>query len=176
MQPDFQSFPKIHRLSRTVIVTEKLDGTNAQIHITPDNLIYAGSRNRWLTLQNDNFGFANWVHTNRGELLKLGPGTHYGEWWGAGIGRGYGLKNKRFTLFNTQQWSDGLPTQLVTLVPTLYTGPFDTEAIDRVLYSLRDNGSVAAPGYMNPEGIVVFHTHSNTLFKKTLDKNDEHKG
>jgi hypothetical protein len=28
---------------------------------------------------------------------------------------------------------------------------------------------------MKPEGIVVYHAASRTLFKKTLDKNDGHK-
>lgn len=34
----FEAFPKISRLRRNVIVTEKIDGTNAQVFIEP---IYA---------------------------------------------------------------------------------------------------------------------------------------
>lgn len=36
-------------------------------------------------------------------------------------------------------------------------------------------GSVASLGFMNPEGIVIFHTAGNVAFKKTFG-NDGHKG
>src|SRR5687767_1693749 len=87
-QPLFTPFPSISRLSRDIVVTEKLDGTNAQIHITQDGRVLAGSRNRWITPEADNFGFARWVAAHEDELRALGPGSHYGEWWGQGIQRG----------------------------------------------------------------------------------------
>jgi hypothetical protein len=87
---EFTEFPKMARLTREVIVTEKIDGTNAQIFIGEDGTIMAGSRTRWITPQDDNFGFAGWVDAHRDELLTLGPGRHFGEWWGAGIQRRYG--------------------------------------------------------------------------------------
>lgn len=34
------------------------------------------------------------------------------------------------------------------------------------------NGSVAAPGFANPEGVVIYHTAGNVLFKKTLIKDE----
>jgi len=79
---EFIEFPKMARLSRECFITEKIDGTNAQVHITDDGEIYAGSRSRWITPQDDNFGFAKWVESNRDELIKLGVGSHFGEWWG----------------------------------------------------------------------------------------------
>jgi hypothetical protein len=60
-------------------------------------------------------------------------------------------------------------------VPVLYVGPFDTEMVDEILLKLHTEGSVAAPGFMKPEGVVVYHKASNGLFKKTLDNNDQHK-
>ena len=36
---EFREFPKIARLSREVIISEKIDGTNAQILITEDGQI-----------------------------------------------------------------------------------------------------------------------------------------
>jgi len=102
----FESFQKIPRLSREIIVTEKIDGTNAQILILENGDIIAGSRNRFITKENDNYGFAGWVDRNKNELLKLGVGRHYGEWFGNGIQRGYGLKEKCFYLFNTKRWLD----------------------------------------------------------------------
>src|ERR1700678_3231147 len=105
--PPFSAFPKIARYSREVVVTEKIDGTNGVIHVDDTMTeLYAGSRSQWLGPDGDNFGFGKWVPDNKAELLKLGPGTHYGEWWGAGIQRKYGLSEKRFSLFNTHRRSD----------------------------------------------------------------------
>src|SRR5258708_10409156 len=83
---EFVPFPKIARLSREVVVTEKIDGTNAQICVNDDMTdIVAGSRSRWITPVDDNFGFARWAQDNKQELLKLGPGSHFGELLGAGV-------------------------------------------------------------------------------------------
>src|SRR5436305_1822690 len=99
---EFNAFPKIARLNRECVITEKIDGTNASILIDEDGVVMAGSRTRWITPENDNFGFAKWVEANKSELMKLGVGHHFGEWWGSGIQRGYGLTKgeKRFSLFN----------------------------------------------------------------------------
>lgn len=173
----FVEWPKIARLSRDVIVTEKLDGTNAQIIISDDGTqIAAASRTRLITPQDDNFGFAGWVERNREALLRLGPGRHYGEWWGNGIQRGYGLKEKRFSLFNVTRWLQSNIDAPVYVVPVLYKGMFDLLEIEKCLTGLSSWGSVAAPGFKNPEGVVVFHTASGHSYKKTLDKNDGHKG
>lgn len=151
----FRPFDKIARLKRESVCTEKLDGTNGQIYIFelgaepvetfgPDMVsqtdtlaIVAGSRSRYLTYGNkhaDNFGFGRWVHENAAELAGLGPGRHYGEWWGQGIQRGYGLKEKRFSLFNVGRWLSHddtdthgtLAPACCHVVPTLYRGAFDT--------------------------------------------------
>lgn len=172
--PVFEGFPHIRRLSHGCIVTEKIDGTNAQVCITEDGQILAGSRTRWITPESDNYGFAVWVQQNKEELMKLGPGRHFGEWWGKGIQRGYGLDGRKFSLFNAGRWSNDRPL-CCDVVPVLYHGKFDTSDIDACLSELQRNGSVAAPGFMNPEGIVVFHCQSGTLFKKTLG-GDGHKG
>lgn len=173
----FESFPKMSRLFRDVIVTEKIDGTNAQVFVTEDGAVYAGSRNRWITPEADNFGFAKWVHAHTKELSEgLGPGRHFGEWWGSGIQRGYGLEKgeKRFSLFNTHRWGESRP-ECCHVVPVLYEGPLSSSALRGFLLVLDASGSKAAPGFMKPEGIVIFHTASNTCFKVTLD-GDGHKG
>ena len=172
---EFRGFPKLSRLSRPVVVTEKIDGTNAQIFIADDGAtIQAGSRNRWVTVGNDNYGFAQWVETNKEELLKLGPGHHFGEWWGHGIQRNYAQTKKRFSLFNTAKWGVERPA-CCDVVPVLAELPtLDIYAIRKVLAGLLEKGSVAAPGFMQPEGIVIYHTHGNHLFKMTED--DEAKG
>jgi hypothetical protein len=234
---------KISRLNREVCITEKIDGTNAAIGIQPvlnpsgrllevevDGswyTVYAQSRNRVLTPGNDNFGFAAWVQRHREALVRnLGIGLHFGEWWGVGIGRGYGLSERRFSLFNVAKWErkpEGalalanlrLAGAAVYTVPILYWGPWtnvlgyhnpaaSTEAGQTVwlkpedmegwegvqdqpnprprfapnfeLEWLKRVGSQAAPGFMNPEGVVVFHQASGTLFKATCENDAEYKG
>ena len=190
---EFQEFPKMARFSRDIIITEKIDGTNAQILITEDGDILAGSRTQWITPEKDNAGFAKWVDGNKTELLKLGAGRHFGEWWGSGIQRGYGLHKgeKRLSLFNVGRWAlygtepkrivtadpriekyqDVLP-EGISLVPELYRGEFDTQKINEVLEDLKTNGSYASPGFMRPEGIVIFHIAGNVGFKKTIEKDE----
>jgi hypothetical protein len=193
MNPEFSEFPKMARLSRECIITEKIDGTNAQIYITEDGGFYTGSRTRWITPENDNFGFSAWAHAHKEELMKLGPGRHFGEWWGSGIQRNYGLTNgeRRFSLFNVQRWclhdqepeliktndprivkyQEKLP-ECVGLVPVLYRGLFLTGVCDAAIKDLRNDGSKVVENFMNPEGIVCFHTAANVGFKKTLEKDE----
>lgn len=206
---EFQEFEKISRLNREVIVTEKIDGTNGQVHIRPadgsemelgydvqveiggvTHYVRAGSRNRWVLHlgSDDNGGFGRWVHAHAHELAELGPGAHFGEWWGAGIQRKYGLQEKRWSLFNVGRWIDShvppfapltekqaIAPQCCHVVPILTQGVGMDLAVERALYRLRNEGSVAAPGFMKPEGVVVFHTHSRSLFKVTLERDEEHK-
>jgi hypothetical protein len=179
-RPEFEPWPKMARLSRECVITEKIDGTNAQVFITEDGQIFAGSRTRWITPADDNYGFARWVEENKSELLKLGPGRHFGEYWGAGIQRRYGLTEKRFSLFNTLRWCsthrgpvEMLPGQELApacchVVPVLYRGEFLTSHIFSCLSDLKNLGSFAAPGFMSPEGIVIYHTAAGVAFKKTI--------
>lgn len=174
----FQAFPKIARLCRDVIVTEKIDGTNASIWIDGVGTVRAASRNRFITTEDDNFGFARWVRDNEDELRRLGPGSHFGEWWGKGIQRGYGVPDKRFSLFNVSRWlDDAARPACCRVVPIMYQGPMTQfmGGLNHVLADLASAGSLAAPGFMQPEGIVVFHASANVLFKRTLD-GDGHKG
>jgi hypothetical protein len=199
----FVEFPKIARLSREVVITEKIDGTNAQVYIAPSGtfvdvesiiaehedgrVMLAGSRNRYITPAADNFGFARWVKEHADELWQLGEGRHFGEWWGSGIQRGYGLQNgeKRFSLFNVARWADvrnreKFPNDRPAcchVVPVLSSPDAVFDNIDwrATLAWLAHHGSFAAPGFMKPEGIVIFHTASGQLFKKTIEKDEEPK-
>ena len=178
MIPDFVEWPKIARLSREIIVTEKIDGTNGVIYIGEDGQFLAGSRTQWL-ISSDNHGFGVWAAQNRDELMKLGPGRHYGEGWGSGIQRGYGLPKgeKRFSLFNVSRWADdAVRPACCYVVPTMYQGPFNTATVEAQLDRLRVYGSIAAPGFMKPEGVVIFHPQGNVGFKKTIERDEEYKG
>jgi hypothetical protein len=178
INPDaFVAFPKIPRLYREIVITEKIDGTNACVQVREDGTVRAGSRSRWITPADDNFGFAAWVFKHSEELAKLGPGTHYGEWWGGKIQRGYGRPEKTFSLFRVDLWEDpAVRPACCSVVPRLYTGPFSEVEISYQLNTLRSYGSLAAPGYRNPEGIIVFHTASGHLYKVLLENDDKAKG
>ncbi len=212
---EFTPWPKISRLNRDIVITEKIDGTNAAIGIIPEGhddmgnftprRVYAQSRNNIITTEKDNVGFAAWVEQHADVLAEtLGPGIHFGEWWGVGIQRGYGVSSRHFSLFNTARWSSGdgalalsnarLNGVAIDCVPILYEGPWDVCDIE---YFIRDvkhrirsdawapetsinilkmRGSFVVPGFMNPEGIVIFHKASGTMFKVTCEKDDEYKG
>jgi hypothetical protein len=192
----FVGFKSIPRLSRNCVVTEKIDGANTQILIAPEKWIdgkaegqadpktsvfLIGSRSRYITSKMDVHGFATWAEKHREELvLGLGYGRHFGEWWGSGINRGYGLTKgeKRWSLFSVGRWG---PTRDMTkypqdcpgccsVVPVLWQGGFSIELILGVMDALGTHGSYAAPGFMRPEGIVIYHTgKGGVYFKKTFE-------
>jgi hypothetical protein len=207
MTLEFVEFDKIARLNREVVITEKIDGSNAQVHIrvaAGDSLehgydcqveiggvahyLRAGSRNRWIAHvgSDDLNGFGRWAYQNAHELAALGAGAHFGEWWGAGIQRKYGLSEKRWSLFNVARWVQHDDASAMTekqqrapkcchVVPIIAQGIGMEALVDQSIGELRNYGSRAAPGFMQPEGIVVFHTASRNLFKVTLEKDSEPK-
>lgn len=199
---EFTAWPKTPRFFRDIIVTEKIDGTNAAIHIerlgdiaevpadTPGlasgSVVRCGSDLYRLTAQSrkrlispgkgtDNYGFAAFVQENATNLVeRLGQGTHFGEWWGRGINRGYGV-GRRFSLFNTDRYGHvdyQAEGARVNSVPLLYQGPFRESMIRCALEDLAENGSKAAPGFANPEGVIIWHSQTRTNFKVTLDNQD----
>lgn len=183
---EFKAWPKTTRLFREITVTEKLDGTNSAIQFDDDGDVAVQSRKRLITPDNDNYGFARWVHDNQLELFDtLGPGIHFGEFWGKGVQRNYGLDHRRFSLFNTAHWLDleprrfegdaQKPTVVLDVVPILYQGVFSEWEIRDTARRLAENGSVAAPGFMNPEGVTVFNSQTRLVQKYTLDDNDDNK-
>jgi hypothetical protein len=200
----FEKFPSLTRFSHGWTVTEKLDGTNACINIVPFDVVddenrteyppitaFDGTTSMYVYTQSrskiispgkgtDNHGFAQWVSDNAQALVEtLGEGRHFGEWVGKGINkRGYNLDQKVFALFNTARWRDmnELDGRL-RCVPVLaegYMGEPGSE-FERVLVDLQADGSVFAPGFMDPEGIVMRHGPSGTLFKKTFDYDEQGK-
>ncbi len=145
--------------------------------------VAAQSRKRLITpgKTTDNHGFAQWAHENATDLVRiLGPGRHFGEWWGSGIPRGYGLQQKkRFSLFNVMRYdfsgSKDADFGLRT-VPVLSEGPFNLDEVATQLGQLALLGSKAAPGFMSPEGVVVFHEAAGQVFKATLENDEAPKG
>lgn len=180
-EPEFKGFGKIPRLNREIVITEKIDGSNGCVIVDADGDVFAQSRNRLVTPAADNAGFAKWVYDHKGLLAEtLGEGYHYGEWWGSGINRNYGCTTgeKYFSLFNVARWG-GIDLSAVPnldIVPVLYRGVFDTATIEVMLTKLAKYGSIAMPGYGNPEGIVIRHEAARQLFKVTLEDDEKPKG
>jgi hypothetical protein len=90
-----------------------------------------------------------------------------GQWYSAALWHGpQGL----LSLFNTARWGDHNPNPSCTsVVPVLLTGPMSGDTIELALDELRLHGSTAAPGFMKPEGIVIYMTQARRLFKVTLE-------
>jgi hypothetical protein len=92
------------------------------------------------------------------------------------------LEEKRFSLFNVGRWvkDKDIPLkdkqeycpECCYIVPILYEGIFNSEMIGNILMMLRDFGSKVSPGFMKPEGIIVYHKAGGYYFKKTI-LNDE---
>ncbi|MGQ0595836.1 RNA ligase family protein [Aquabacterium sp.] len=199
---EFLPFPKIPRLKRSITITEKIDGTNAQVVLSPatgmecvgtDNVIAiggkshigdcplvmrAGSRSRWITpgKETDNYGFAGWCLRNAEELFKLGEGQHFGEWYGQGIGRSYGLDHRRFALFNVDRWGAHNPNTPACCEVVPIVSRADLADVDRALVSLKLCGSRAVPGFMKPEGVIVYHHAARSMFKVLLENDELPKG
>jgi len=165
---EFKAWPKIPRIeNEKVTFTEKIDGTNACIIIEGEGKFGVQSRTRLITPEDDNYGFAKWAYKNKEELLKLGEGHHYGEWWGKGIQRGYGKEEKYFSLFNVLRWNEdnlNLP-KCCKVVPKI-----EADTIEEAKKVLLDYGSFAAPGWMKVEGIVMFNHLSRTMYKIIINK------
>jgi len=187
----FEKFPSLSRMKRNCVITEKIDGTNAQICFSSEGDILVGSRKRQIWPEGtegkekgcDNQGFAGWVYSLKDELFNfLGEGRHFGEWCGSGIQRRYALNEKRFLLFNTNRFGPGrqeIPEELALkglgAVPVLYQGIFTTDAIDNAMQKLLETGS-HINYFMNPEGVVVYHVALRDYFKVTYEHDVTGKG
>lgn len=211
---EFQAWPKTPRLSNGgVTVTEKIDGTNACVIIMPvdidapgyqkdpmtalggwqennNHLVGAQSRKRLIRPNAlggpDNAGFAAWVWSHANELVDLlGPGRHFGEWWGQGIQRRYGMDHKVFSLFNEYKWNkiaeqreDWRPRAQaihMDIVPLLYQGRFSDVAIEDTLSVLREHGSFAPLKWgksgQKAEGVII-RLPGGQLFKAFVEDDD----
>lgn len=168
-------FPKISRYeNERFTMTEKIDGTNACIIFDECGEMSVQSRKRLITPDDDNYGFARWAYGNAAELHEvLGEGRHFGEFWGLGIQRGYGQKVKRFSLFNSARWAELNETIggfLVDAVPVIVEGTMSMldDAIAEAHHHLLTEGSYAAPGFTNPEGVMVYLHQLRSYLKAPL--------
>lgn len=61
-------------------------------------------------------------------------------------------------------------------VRVLWSGEMSRLNVYYTLIILAEEGSTAVPGFMKPEGIMIYHTAANQYFKKTIEKDQEGKG
>lgn len=172
---EFKEFAKISRFyEQDVCITEKIDGTNGLIWISEDlSIVRAGSRSRWISTTEDNYGFACFVDDNAEDLKKLGPGYHYGEWWGQGIQRKYAMPRKVFSLFNTNKWADeAARPACCDVVPILYNGLITPEIIHRFSkpMAVSEAGKKYGIEFDKPEGAMMYFTKANIYFKAPNEK------
>lgn len=180
---EFKAYPKTQRLSNEIItISEKIDGSNGVLYVDhTSRTVMAGSRSRWLeddgTKSWDNHGFGAWVKENEEKLLNLPEGYHYGEWYGKGINRNYGLKDRRFMLFNLDRYirffdETDLPKELEPeTVVALLTGDEDLhDQLECIQTSLKENGSLHVPGFKSTEGIILRFRLSAKVYKVVWDK------
>ena len=167
MTIEFKAWPKIPRLgNEKIFITEKIDGTNACIITDEEGNFGCQSRSRIITPDDDNYGFARWAYDHKEDLMTLGHGHHYGEWWGLGIQRGYDMKEKRFSLFNTARWN----TEGQVKPECCHVVPMIEGSIEEALQTLKTNGSLASPGFMRVEGIIVYNSLARSYYKVIIDK------
>jgi len=165
----FQKWPKTPRPDRfNIIITEKIDGSNAQILIEDGEITMVGSRNREIFPggNRDNAGFAGFIQENAEEICHLLPdGRHYGEWAGPGIQRNpLNLPEKLFFLFDPYRYRNkdnpaltmALPHRF-RVVPQLYFGPLDVYTINSEYENIKECTCVNEPGSHgnSGEGIIV---------------------
>jgi len=93
----FEAFPKIPRLNREIVITEKIDGTNAAVVITPQT-------------------------------------------------------------------------------PESHGDPDIVAVVDGMDIYAQSRSRLITPGFMNPEGIIVFHTAAGQMFKVTCKDDEKPKG
>ncbi len=168
MSIEFRAWPKIGRKDPMVVtVTEKIDGTNGCIIVHDGEVVGVQSRNRLITPEDDNFGFASWVKANSETLKSLGDGYHYGEWAGPGIRKNpRNLEERGFFLFNTFRWGPpNLPPSGCQVVPVLYHGSLADKSVDNIMKDLWLLAN--ARGY-TPEGVVIYNLALRGYTKATF--------
>lgn len=194
----FEPWPKtlhVDKVMGNVIVTEKIDGTNACIVFQDDGYMFTQSRNRIITPDQDNQGFAKWAYRNQKNLFYIfGPGRHYGEWWGKKIGRTYNMQHNVFSVFNNGRFyrtdgndMDSMSTRAqegplfdqVSAVPLIYTGVYGSEQMVEKVFEFETGKSKAAAEFgvefYDPEGVCYYFRNFDRVAKLVFAHPGKHK-
>jgi len=142
------AYARVHdsSLPETIVYhgTVKLHGTNVGIRVSPDSTLSAQSRNKVITPEDDNAGFARYLSAFTVQDLydNFIPGPEpfiiYGEWVGKGIMKGTACStfpDKRFVAF-ALGFEDG------SLLPApKMKAPFDNVASVDLVLNIKSDGS-----------------------------------
>lgn len=161
-------------LGEPVVVTEKIHGSNARF-LFFDGRMYAGSRTLWKAAKSNcvwrkalaqNPWIEEWCRAHEGYTL-------YGEVTPTQKGFDYGCKEGevKFFVFDILtpegEWVEWIPSwpetfemlQGLTIVPVLYTGPFDLDKITPIV-----DGPSTVPGAKHiREGAVIKPNHERQV-------------
>lgn len=195
----FEAWPKTKHIDKVlggVTVTEKIDGTNACVVFEEDGYMYVQSRNRIITPAADNQGFARWAYRHQKDLFHiLGPGRHFGEWWGKGIGRKYDMQHNVFSVFNNGRFYKTLPGDpldsmatrtldtgifdQVSAVPHIFSGEYNSPEMNAAIAELANGNSLAARQYNieypDPEGVCFYFREFDKVAKLVFANPGKHK-
>lgn len=171
---EFVKYQHIERLGTTetngiefgmCYVFPKIDGTNASIWLD-DGVIKAGSRNRELSLDNDNAGFYNWAYnnTNLQNYFKEFPNVRlYGEWLIPHTLKTYNEDAwRKFYVFDVldeyiympyDDYKNGLEDYGIEYIPPICKVANPT--YERLSNQLDKNGYLIKDGEGTGEGIVI---------------------
>lgn len=145
----------------------KLDGTNAGVQITPEGEVLAQSRSRFITPEDDNYGFAKWVKGVEHYFSSLAedyshmrsPVIIFGEWSGLGIQKRCSIskiKQQIFAVFAIQI-GDGENALLIT-------SPFHLDIWLNIGLDATPETLVVLP-FVDQEFLVDFN-HQETVIKQ----------
>lgn len=159
---NYQRYPHLFTPGEEVVITEKIDGTNAR-YMWHDGKMFVGSRNRWLKPDSKNL----WTRILNGshsieQLCREHP-NHilYGEIFGPVQALRYDRTEPEFAAFalyncmNGEYMSDPDFWKYAldfgcNITPGIYAGPFDPE----MLATFTEGDSLLAPNHMR-EGVVI---------------------
>lgn len=119
---DENNEPIMNRLAKMPVLkfegTVKLHGCNAGLIINPDKSFYCQSRERIITPENDNYGFARFIYSLHSNVITElyhkfmvnKPVVIYGEWAGKGIQVGVAINNieKSWFIFGARLLNEDL--------------------------------------------------------------------
>jgi len=189
---EFRKYQHIGRLGTSetegildgmVWVFPKIDGTNSQLWMSEDGMLHGGSRNRELSLMDDNAGFFNWAVGDKAvhNFFLFNPDLKlFGEWLCPHTLRTYREDAwRKFYIFDVVRFDEGYLSYdeyqpLIELYGLDYIPPICKVAnptIERIQSQLERNSYLIQDGKGIGEGIIVKnYDYVNKYGRKTWGK------
>lgn len=190
---EFEKYQHIERFGTTEVegidigtcyIFPKIDGTNSQLWW--NNGLRAGSRNRELSLDNDNAGFYNWAVSDDGvaKFFEAHPNIRlYGEWLVPHSLKTYSDNAwRKFYVFDVAVDNDGIFTYVPYEQYSAIVSEFEIEVIppicviknplyDRLIEILDKNTYLIKDGEGVGEGVVIKnYSYKNKYGRQTWAK------